>query len=227
MKTKKVYAKIIDCDDTTIYCDDDAIFNDRLCAVFKEYNQFSGFNYEIIKQLYNDIYNYSDYDLSSYYKNNLASLIIDNLKSIKRLSLKDGIELAQAIKKDMQFNDFACLALSKLYDGDYKHTTIRGCCQGDYATLYYDSKTINDDTVNYIEAVFFGTGTEVMIHEGDRKPRDANHIEGYTFYTAAYSIDEIKKEIAQYENVNVNDVVLYTIKTRTSYTVTKYEYEVN
>lgn len=225
MKTKKVYAKQLDCDDTTIYCDDDAIF-DNVCVVFKEYNRFSGYNFQVIEKIFKDIFSYSDYDLTYYYKNNLASLVIDNLKEYNKLSLKNAIELAQALKNNMQFNDFACLVLSKLYKSEYKTAKLYGCCQGDIATAFYDTKYIDKKMLDYIEAILFGTGTEIMIHDENTEPQNENDISGYTFYTAAYNSDDIKKEIAQYENCDINDVVLYMIKDRHTYTVTKYDYEV-
>ena len=222
---KKIYAKQLDCDDTTIYCDDDAIF-DNVCVVFKEYNYFSGFNFQVIERIYKSIFNYSDYDLAVYYKNNMPSLIIDNLKEYKKLSLKKAIEIAQALKNNMSFDDFACYVLSRLYDSEYKTARLYGCRQGDIATAFYDSKLIDRKMLEYIEAILFGTGTEIMIHDEKNTPSSADDISGYTFYTAAYNSDDIKKEIAQYENCDINDIVLYMIKDRHTYTVTKYDYEV-
>lgn len=222
---KKIYAKQIECYDTTIYCDDDAIFN-NLCVCFKEYNHFSGFNFQVIEKIFKDIFNYSEYDLTYYYKNNLASLIIDNLKAYKKLSLKKAIEIAQALKNNMSFDGFACCVLSRLYDSEYKVTRLYGCCQGDIAIAYYDSKLIDRKMLDYIEAILFGTGTEIMIHDEKSTPSSADDISGYTFYTAAYNSDEIKKEIAQYENCNVDDIVLYMIKDSHVQTITTYEYEV-
>lgn len=220
MESKKVYARQVNCDDTSIYMDDEGIFNSDIVIARKEYNRFYGYNVEGLKDVYDRIVNYSNYEVESYYKNNIAAYIIDNLRQYKKISLKQALKIADVLKdKNSNYIDVFLAVLSAIKNKEYGSITIRGCCQDDYATLFYVKKDMSFQLLQYIEAVYFNTGFEIMIHDDNNIPIEADDICGYTFYTASYKVDDIKQEIAdQFNNVNKDDVILYMIeKTITIY----------
>ena len=98
--------------------------------------------------------------------------------------------------------------LSIIYGEPYKVFPIRGCSQGDYADVYAPSNT-KQSFMDYIEALYFGTGTEIIIHDNNIEPKDANEISGYSLYTDKYSPEDLKQIIADECRCEPKDVVLY------------------
>lgn len=89
-----------------------------------------------------------------------------------------------------------CSVLSLAKGGCWKWKTIRGCCQSDWQIIYYDSAKVSDDCIDYIEAVYFGTGIELGIIENvedfDIDSFDSSDIDYYD-YTDKYRNDDIAK----------------------------------
>ena len=89
----------------------------------------------------------------------------------------------------------------------YKRVTIRGCSQGDWDYLYVPSDMTIEE-VREIEAYYFNLGTEVCIEDSD-KELQPEEIGGYYLYFPTWDTNEIKRRIAEYEEVDVSQVVLY------------------
>jgi len=104
------------------------------------------------------------------------------------------------------------LSLLSIVSGKtYKLFGLRGCCQGDYVKLYAPEDT-ELDYVEEIEAVYFNTGTEVLVDDTERKYVD-NPLDicGYTFYTKYYNAKDIKHVIcANYKDLKPQDIKLWT-----------------
>ena len=98
---------------------------------------------------------------------------------------------------------------------------IRGCCQGDYQTVFYPVDTYSNDFVNYIESVYFGTGAEYKICEYDNAPSEIDSdivydSDGYFNYYGSdiiYDDDLLRAEIAKEENVKPEDINIYHVTT--------------
>lgn len=83
-------------------------------------------------------------------------------------------------------------ALTELTGRRYEETTIRGCCQGDYARVIYPADEYPNG-LKYFEADFFGMFTEYEVHDGENAPDGADDISGY--FMRVY--DDPEKEIAE------------------------------
>ena len=89
---------------------------------------------------------------------------------------------------------------------DYDYTTIRGCCQGEWNEVFYPVDEYTMDDIRTFEVYYFNTGSEWIIHDEEYEPESAEDIEGYSMYCVTC---DIRKEIAEAEGVNPDDVVLY------------------
>lgn len=83
-------------------------------------------------------------------------------------------------------------ALTELTGIKYEQTTIRGCCQGDWARVIYPADEYKSG-LKYFEADFFGMFTEYEIHDGENAPDGADDISGYVMRV----YDDPEKEIAE------------------------------
>lgn len=139
---------------------------------------------------------YNDYYFEVYYHNSMKEFLLDMLpkkENGKELSPKEIHYLKEVLDKGDK-DDIRCACLSIIRGKTYTWTYLRGCCQGDVVKAYYP-ETETQKYVDFVEAWFFGTGTEIEIHDGDFDPEAPEDIEGFTFYTATWKLDELKEEI--------------------------------
>ena len=186
----------------------------------RDYNDIDNTGYLAkIKKLINE---YSDYELEVYHNNSIMDLLgyyLPKKENGKRLSPKE----ANIIKKSLETGrdiDIICDCLSIITGKIYLMRGLRGCCQGDYVEAYYPVEDGIQKYLNWIEAWYFGTGTEVMVHEEDNIPNSAEDVSGWTFYTDSWQIEDLKKEIKSqcgYKDTDEVEVVLWLYKS--SYSV--------
>lgn len=100
------------------------------------------------------------------------------------------------------------IILSIIKGKKYEIRPIRGSSQGDYADLYVE-EDLAREVSNDIEAIYFGTGTEIVIDDSEKEIVDPKDISGYAIYTSKYNEDDLKEEVADYVGCNVEDVVLW------------------
>ena len=173
---------------------------------------------EAIKKL---IEEYDTYLYDYYYKGSIKAFLEDMLpkkENGKRLSPKEIAFLKQTLDND----DKECAICDCLYvitGKIYKCRGLRGCCQGDYVDAYYPVEDGITEYLDYVEAWYFGTGTEVMVHEEDNEPKTAEEVSGWTFYTASWKTSDLKAEIKEqcgYKRDDDIEVILWLYdKTRT------------
>ena len=160
----------------------------------RDYHDIDNNGYlKAIKQL---IKEYNDYYYETYYHNSVMAYLHDMLPrklNGKRLSPLEANKIKTALDSEDD-NKTITICLSIITGKKYHWKPLRGCCQGDYVEAYYPEDTTTE-YLDFVEAWFFGTGTEVMVHEDDNEPECAEDIEGWTFYTAEWRIDELKNEI--------------------------------
>lgn len=169
---------------------------------------------------------YDSWDYEYYYKNSIMDFLKDNLpkkENGKRLSPKE----ANRIKKVLDLQDkhlTACVCLSIITGKTHTCKKLCGCCQGEVVYAYYPEDTSND-YIDFVEAWFFGTGTEILIYDGDLEPETADDIEdGCTFYTASWRVEDLKKEIREYVGAKEDvDVKLWLYKDTRKILVDQYE----
>lgn len=152
-----------------------------------------------IKKLINE---YDSYTYDYYYHGSIKEFLSDMLpkkENGKRLSPKEMAFLKKGLDYSSYSNEeIICDCLSVITGKIWRHKGLRGCCQGDYVDAYYPVEDEITKYLDWIEAWFFGTGIEIMIHDEDNEPKDAEEVTGYTFYTASWRVEDLKKEIRDY-----------------------------
>lgn len=131
----------------------------------------------------------------------------------------------------MSEDEEICDLLEIIHGEPFVRKTIRGCCQGDWNGCYLPASKL--DLLPYIEAVYFGTGTELAIAslenaEGKSAEEIAREVVGspdcHYIYTESYNTAEIKKRVAESEGADPEDVAL--IKIGGAHAVKVYDYEI-
>lgn len=148
-----------------------------------------------IKKLINA---YDSWDYEYAYKESIMEFLCDYLpkkENGKRLSPKE----ASRIKKALETFDnrlIACVCLSIITSKKFECKRLCGCSQGEVVYAYYPENT-HKEYLDFVEAWFWGTGTEIEIHDEENIPEDADEIEGYTIYIGTWWSDaeELKKII--------------------------------
>lgn len=146
--------------------------------------------------------------------------ILRGYEYIDELVEDDYIEIQHDLKPDAEFpvevikldvdhyfngnNDdrLAAIAnmLSIMTEKEYKVKEIRGSVQGEYAWVIYRKEEFDDDAIANFEIEYFNMGSEWIIEDEDG--------EDDFIYTHSWDGDDIRKEIADYADVDPGDVVL-------------------
>ena len=232
MNENKIYAKTLnpECFDYRVYDireDDD---NEVIIDGGRDFINIDQKGYLLAIKKVISAYNSWDYDY--YYKNSIMDLLKDYLpkkENGKKLSPKEAHNIKSIIEcwnNDMvEKEDIICECLSIITGKIYKHTGLRGCCQGDYVEAYYPVEENIRKYLDYIEAWFFGTGTEILVYDGDLTPESADDIEdGWTFYTASWKISDIKEEIRSRSGASKDvEVMLYKYTNTRTIHIDEYE----
>jgi len=172
-----------------------------------------------IKQL---IKEYGSYIFETYYHNSIMAFLRDMLpkkENGKRLSPLE----AKWLKTILYYGDeedVICSCLEIITGKIYRCKGLRGYCQGDYVDAYYPVEDGITQYLDYVEAWFFGTGTEVVIHDEDGEPTKAEDVSGFTFYTASWKTEDIKAEVKEQcgykrDDDNIEVILWLYDKTRT------------
>lgn len=104
--------------------------------------------------------------------------------------------------------DAICEMLELMTGQAWETTTIRGCCQGDWQTMFYPADWTRE-SVEQFEIEYFNTGSEWTIHDEETTPESPEEISGYTVYCHGWNDYDIRSEIANTAGGNPIDVVLY------------------
>ncbi len=99
--------------------------------------------------------------------------------------------------------------LSIVTGEEWDYREIRGCCQGELNNVYYPVEKWTEEMLEEFEIMYFNTGSEWIVHEGDTEPTSPEEINGCACYCLSWDDDGIKKEIAEVAGGNAEDVVLY------------------
>ena len=102
-----------------------------------------------------------------------------------------------------------CRALELITGRAWDSCTLRGCCQSDWQECVFCVDLWNGDALERLEAEFFNTGTEWIIHDGNDGPDGPDDIDGYSVYCIAWNDDGIRKEIADAAGGSPEEVKLY------------------
>jgi hypothetical protein len=102
-----------------------------------------------------------------------------------------------------------CDALGLITGRAWDWCTLRGCVQGDWQYCIYPADDWDGDSLERLEAEYFNTGSEWIIHDGQEAPESPEDIDGYSVYCTGWNDDLIRKEIADAAGGRPEDVKLY------------------
>ena len=117
-------------------------------------------------------------------------------------------------------NALICRALQLVTGKEYEYITIRGCSQGDWQEILFPVEEYDRNALDILEADYFNTGTEWIIHDESSDPEGPEDISGYSLYCYGWNTDQIRAEIADAAGVNPDAVILYEYAG--SYSMPKY-----
>ena len=100
--------------------------------------------------------------------------------------------------------DILCKVLSIVTGQRWDYQMITGCCQRDWNYLLYPVEEWSAESIRAFEAEYFNTGSEWSVHY-DEEMEGCN----YNIYCHSCEYEEIKKEIADAEGIEPENVTLY------------------
>ena len=98
--------------------------------------------------------------------------------------------------------------LSIVTGEEWDYRNIHGCCQSEWNTVYYPVKYWTKESLDAFETMYFNTGSEWIVHEGDTEPTSPEEIDGCAYYCVSWNDEGIKKELAEAAGGDVEDFVL-------------------
>lgn len=116
---------------------------------------------------------------------------------------------------DSRDDEIILKALKLMTGFEWKFTTIRGCCQGDWQNVYYRVDRWNKKSLEAFEAEYFNTGSEWMIHDPtiadgiEEVPENPEDVNGFCGYCYSWNEDGIREEIANMAGCKPEDVVMW------------------
>lgn len=99
--------------------------------------------------------------------------------------------------------------LSIVTGEEWDYRNIHGCCQSEWNTVYYPVKYWTKESLDAFETMYFNTGSEWIVHEGDTEPTSPEEIDGCAYYCVSWDDEGIKKELAEAIGEKPEDIVLY------------------
>lgn len=238
MSKTKIYARTLNPEDFDyrVYDIREDDYNEVYIDGLKDYCDIDNKDYLAkIKQLTKE---YGGWDYEYYYRNSIKDFLNDMLpkkENGKKLSPKEMHDIKETLDMynnancnyDSYYSNCVLTILTIITGKEYRVRRLLGCCQGDVVVAYYP-ETCSNAYIDFIEAWYFGTGTEIEIDETGREAINSpDDIEGFTFYTASWKTEDLKKEIKRELGLKGDDesieVVLW--KYKDSYRVRHDNYE--
>lgn len=129
----------------------------------------------------------------------------------------------EKIKKALEYSSYYGITpeaitqvLPAITGEKWVYYTLRGCCQGDIAHLIYKDGTIDENTLHYIEAVYFNTGIEICVIDDEGNPPKSVmefYENGYFDYIPDACIDSI----SEFTGTDKSNLKLYELIPYTGY----------
>ena len=126
-------------------------------------------------------------------------------KDDRKYTWQEVHRIASLLPGDYDSNK-VCALLSIVTGEEWDYGTINGCCQSDWQYVFYPVARYDRAALNVLEAEYFNTGTEWLVHDSDEPVEDADDVEGYTVYITDY--DE-KRGLAEAIGCSEDELVLF------------------
>ena len=102
-----------------------------------------------------------------------------------------------------------CQVLELITGRAWDCCTLRGCCQGDWQHCIYPADEWDGDSLERLEAEYFNTGSEWIVHDDQTPPASPEEISGFSVYCTGWNDDQIRQEIADAAGGLAANVKLY------------------
>lgn len=110
-----------------------------------------------------------------------------------------------------------CRMLDLALGGDWQSKEIHGCCQGDWALVYYDSKVYDKDSIEYLEIEYFNLGEEWICsldamtdaEAEEAEAEDVYNMDNVCTYVYGWREEDKRKELAEVIGCDVEEVVMF------------------
>lgn len=235
MSTLKHYVKEVEIADSAIYYNNYDAEADKFWAGGN--TDFVEINEDLISGLMDKLTDFSDdcasleeesstvdlkeyLKLANYYfpKANGTEITDENLKMLMDTRRKYA-------SHSFVYYDVLCKLLEIIYDEPFQFGTLKGYCQSDWIN-YICPASVSETKLNYIEAVYFGKGSEYEVSEEAYESLEAfESAGGYTYYIycAETNPQKIKQHIAEELGCTIDEVSVRRITG--THTVVHYDYE--
>lgn len=106
-------------------------------------------------------------------------------------------------------------ALDLYYGGNWDSEQIRGCCQGDWALVYFDSSEWSKESIEALEIEYFNLGEEwvcsctPITDEEAKEATEEDTTDEVWVYVYSWNEESKRKEIADAIGCNENEVVMF------------------
>lgn len=106
-------------------------------------------------------------------------------------------------------------ALDLYYGGDWDSRQIHGCCQGDWALIYFDSSMWTKESIEALEIEYFNLGEEwvcsctPITDEEAEEATEEDTVDEVWVYVYSWDEEGKRKEIADTIGCNENEVVMF------------------
>ena len=118
-----------------------------------------------------------------------------------------------------------CRMLDLAFGGNWQGREIHGCCQGDWALVYYDSEAYRKESIDYLEIEYFNLGEEwccscdPMTDEEaeDAEAEDADRGDCVYTYVYGWREEDKRKELAETIGCNAEEIVMFEYTGEASY----------
>lgn len=96
--------------------------------------------------------------------------------------------------------------LDALTGHEWRYVELHGCCQSEWQGCYYDSTMWRQEGLWELEAEYFNTGEEWIIHDDDTEPSSPEDITGCSVYITG---DDSRAELAEIIGCDPEELKLY------------------
>ena len=155
--------------------------------------------------------------MKEFYKN-VTECITDCLPPVKEKYTTRDIGALKKLISDYYYaacyesHKLTAKILSIMTGEKWEYKQISGCCQSDWNYILYPVAEWSDDAINAFETMYFNTGSEWIVDDGEYNPEtcDPGAIGGgCSVYCTSWNDDGIKAEIADAIGAEVENIVLY------------------
>ena len=184
----------------------------------RHYNSHTTPEYDKIRSGLDELTNTIDTEgnfIRGYWYENLTEAVNDTMPAplhkarYSTRDIKTWREIASEWYITTNENALICRALQLVTGKEYENTTIRGCTQSEWQEILFPVEEYNRDALAILEADYFNTGTEWIIHAENSTPESPEDISGYSVYCYGWNTEQIRAELADAAGAATDAVTMY------------------